>query len=73
MPKVFIIILLLGLVLMTGRMQLKGKLSDKMGHEAEGVGPIFGNMLTCLTWAGYSTAGIDKCLVAKHQKKHWVL
>ena len=49
MLRVFIIVLLLGLVLMTGRMQLKGKLSDKMRHEAEGVDAIFGNMLTFLT------------------------
>jgi hypothetical protein len=45
MPKVFIIVLLLGLVLMTGIL-LKGKLSDKMRHEAEGVDAIFGNMPT---------------------------
>ena len=48
MLKVFIIILL-GLVLMTGRMQLKGKLSDKIRHEAKGADAIFGNMPTFLT------------------------
>jgi hypothetical protein len=45
MPKVFIIVLLPGLVLMTGRMQLKGKLSDKMGHEAEARMPY---LIICL-------------------------
>jgi hypothetical protein len=47
-PKTFMIILLLGLVLMTKRIQLKDKSSDKMNHETEGIDPIFGNMPTFL-------------------------